>query len=184
MIKMKIMPRLLTAGIWIYVPLTTNTNFSLFHTNIASLSKHKEELQTVLAMLDYKFDVIGITETKLLKNANPLFDINLEGYKCFHVETESNKGGSLIYISDTINSKLRPDLESLLYKSEVLESTFIEIIHPHKKNILVGCIYRHPSMELEEFNNEHLIPFMEVLNKENKKNFLLGDFNVDLSLIL
>ena len=131
-------------------------------------------------MLDLKFDVIGISETKLLKNCKPKFDINLEGYKCFHVDTESNKGGSLLYISDTLNSKQRPDLETLLYKSEVLESTFIEIINPHKKNIIVGCIYRHPSMDLHEFNNEYLIPFMEILNKEDKKKFLQGDFNVDL----
>ena len=41
--------------------------FSLFHTNIGSLAKHKEELETILKMLDFKFDVIGITETKLCK---------------------------------------------------------------------------------------------------------------------
>ena len=34
-------------------------HFSLFHTNIGSLAKHKEELQTILTMLDYKFDVIA-----------------------------------------------------------------------------------------------------------------------------
>ena len=39
--------------------------FSLFHTNIGSLAKHKEELETTLKMLDFKFDVI--TETKLSK---------------------------------------------------------------------------------------------------------------------
>ena len=155
-------------------------HFSLFHTNIGSLAKHKDELQTVLTMLDYKFDVIGISETKLFKNIKPTFNINLEGYKCFHVNTEAVKGGSLLYISDTLDPKQRPDLESLLYKSEVLESTFVEIINPHKKNILLGCIYRHPSMELDEFNTYYLIPFMEILNKENKTKFLLGDFNVDL----
>ena len=49
-------------------------------------------------MLDFKFDVIGITETKLSKNSPPKFDINLTGYKCFHVDTEAAKGGSLIYV--------------------------------------------------------------------------------------
>ena len=39
--------------------------FSLLHLNIASLSLHKEELENVLTMLNFKFDVIGITETKI-----------------------------------------------------------------------------------------------------------------------
>ena len=154
--------------------------FSLFHTNIGSLAKHKDELETILTMLNYKFDIIGISETKLSKNIRPKFDINIEGYKCYHVDTEANKGGTLIYVSNTINSKARPDLDSLLYKSEVLESTFIEIISPKKKNILVGCIYRHPSMDLEVFNKDYLTPFLEIFEKENKKKYLIGDFNVDL----
>ena len=124
--------------------------------------------------------MIGLTETKLFKKEKPKFDIKLTGYECFHVDTESDKGGSLLYISDSINTKKRPDLEALLYDSEFLESTFIEIINPKKKNIIVGCIYRHPSMDLEKFNTEFLNPFLEVLDKEDKRKFLLGDFNVDL----
>ena len=41
--------------------------FSFLHLNIASLSLHKEELENVLTMLNFKFDVIGITETKIKK---------------------------------------------------------------------------------------------------------------------
>ena len=77
-------------------------NFSLFHTNIGSLAKHKDELQTTLTMLEYKFDIIVISETKLSKNSKPSFDINL-GYKCYPVDTESAKGGSFIYVSGTLN---------------------------------------------------------------------------------
>ena len=39
---------------------TYNNNkkdFSLFHLNIASITKHKDELETILNMLDYKFDI-------------------------------------------------------------------------------------------------------------------------------
>ena len=96
-------------------------NFSIFHTNIGSLSKHKEELQDILAALDYKFDIIGLTETKIVKNIKPKFDLKLDGYKCYHVDTVANKGGSMIYISESIDSKERTDLESLLYKPELLE---------------------------------------------------------------
>ena len=154
--------------------------FSLIHTNIGSLAKHKEELETILDMLDYKFDVIGISETKLNKNKKPKFNIEIKGYHCYHTDTEAEKGGSLLYISDTLKCKKRPDLESMLYKSEVLESTFVEIINPNKKNTVIGCIYRHPSMGLEEFNTDYMSPFFEALDKENKSKYLIGDYNVDL----
>ena len=50
-------------------------DFSLFHLNIASLSKHKDELETLLTILDYKFDAIELTETKLIKNVTLIYDI-------------------------------------------------------------------------------------------------------------
>ena len=46
--------------------------------------------------------------------------------------------------------------------------------------MLVVCGYRHPSMDLDNFNNEFLGPFLETIDKENKKKYLIGDFNIDL----
>ena len=60
-----------------------------------------------------------------------------------------------------------------------MESTFIEITNPNKSNIIVGCIYRHPKMDLCEFTHYYLNPLLEKLAKEQKIVFLLGDFNVD-----
>ena len=45
--------------------INSQNEFSLFHLNIASLAKHKEELDSTLSILKYKFDIIGITETKI-----------------------------------------------------------------------------------------------------------------------
>ena len=112
---------------------TKDKNLSVFHTNIGSLKKHKTELESILQNLDFKFDVIGITETKLTKNLKPDFDLQMEGYKCYHVDIEAEKGGSLIYISNSLYYRRRLDLDALMYKSEVLEYTFIEIINPGKK---------------------------------------------------
>ena len=74
-------------------------------------------------------------------------------------------------------------MDTLVYKTRQLESIFAEIINPGKKNILVGCIYRHPSMDLNEFNEEFLEPLMEKISTDNKNIFLTGDFNVDLMKI-
>ena len=56
----------LTVNIWTSDNLITekaNKIFQYFTVNIASLSKHKDELESVLSMLNYKFDIIGISET-------------------------------------------------------------------------------------------------------------------------
>ena len=68
----------------------------------------------------------------------------------------------------------------IIYKSAELESTFIEIINPKKSNILVGCIFSHSVMNLNEFNDYYLNELSHKLSSENKPVILLGDFNVDL----
>ena len=60
-----------------------------------------------------------------------------------------------------------------------MESTFIEIVNPRKSNIIVGVIYRHPSMDLADFNCNYLNKLLENTSKEQKPNFLIGDFNVN-----
>ena len=44
----------------------------------------------------------------------------------------------------------------------------------------MGVIYRHPSMDLADFNCSYLNKLIENISKEQKSIFLLGDFNVNL----
>ena len=59
-------------------------------------------------------------------------------------------------------------------------SKFIEIIRPNSKNIIVGYIYRHPRMSVDDFNNNYIMPLLVEISSRNKEIFLLGDFNRDL----
>ena len=68
----------------------------------------------------------------------------------------------------------------MIYKKRELESVFIEIIEKDSKNIVVGCLYRHPGMQQSEINDEYLKPLSENLISENKEVILVGDFNIDL----
>ena len=61
-----------------------------------------------------------------------------------------------------------------LHKSTELESRFIEASNPNKNNVTVRCIYCHPHMDLNEFNNYHLNSLLDKLLKENKTVFLSG----------
>ncbi|XP_057308206.1 uncharacterized protein LOC130646085 [Hydractinia symbiolongicarpus] len=147
--------------------------------NIASLSKHLDELKVLLQQLGHDFSIIGITETKFQINVPPI-NCDLPGYSFTHTPTKGEKGGALLYVSNHLQFIERLDLDTLAYKSSELESKFIEIIQAKDKNMIVGCIYGHPSMSVDEFNNQFLMPLLEKASSENKPIFLLGDFNIDL----
>ena len=51
---------------------------TIFPYSIIPFSKEKIKLETILNIIDLKFDVIGITETKI-KSGYPPFDINSNG---------------------------------------------------------------------------------------------------------
>ena len=159
---------------------STSPNRSFFHLNISSLTFHFDELLVLTAENKLNFDFLGISETRLKLNRNSLNPISMPGYNIEHTPTESSNGGTLLYIKQGINYKLRKDLQ--IYKSKELESTFIEVLEPGmpRNNMIIGCIYRHPSMELSEFNNHFLSVLLEKISKDKKAVVLLGDFNADL----
>ena len=132
-----------------------SNNVSLFHLNVASLSKYFDELSVLFSQLGHDFSVVGITETGFQNNI-PFINCDLPGYNYVHTPTKGEKGGALLYVSHHLQYTERADLDSAAEKDEELESKFIEIIRANDKNI-VGCIYRHPSMSVNEFNNDILL---------------------------
>ena len=104
--------------------------------------------------------------------------MNLNNYYFEFTPTETSTGGTLLYIANHPLYKCRNDLN--IDKKSELESTFIQIVNPRKPNIVVGVIYRHPSMDLNDFNCNYLNKLLINISKEQKSVFLLGDFNVNL----
>ena len=117
----------------------------MFHLNINSFSFHFDELENLISKSKKDFQIIGISEARLKKTQETTTNIQLENFNIEHVPTESANGGVLLYIRKAINYKLRPDL--MIYKKRELESVFIEIIQKDSKNMVVGCIYRHPCIQ-------------------------------------
>ena len=66
-----------------------------------------------------------------------------------------------------------------IYEAKELESIIIEIINKNRKTCIIGCIYKHSKMSVQEFNNI-LMPTSEKISKENKDAYLMGDFNINL----
>ena len=115
--------------------------------------------------------IIGISVTILKKTQETTTNIKLENFNIEHVPTKSANGGVLLHIRKAINYELRPDL--LIYKKREMESVFTEIIQKDSTNMVVGCIYRHPSMQHGKFNDKYLKPFSEKLIRETKKLYYL-----------
>ena len=49
------------------------------------------------------------------------------------------------------------------------------------KKVIVGCIYKHPTLQINDFTNDFISPLLLKLQKKSsKKTFLLGSFSIDL----
>merc|ERR1712208_182516 len=129
-----------------------------------------DDLRTVLSRLKFNFDVIGISEHKIRKGTAPSNNIDIAGYNEFLFDpTETTHGGTGFYIKNNLDILPRNDLK---FNSPTnFESTFVEIVFPDRKNLIVVCVYRHPSskISIKEFSNDHLEPILNKINKEKKE---------------
>ena len=134
------------------------STFFIPYLKSSSLNKNFEDLEYLLKASNKTFDVIAISESRILKDTNWSKDINIRNYSVEFIPTESQAVGTLHYINNKLSYKLRQD--RCIYKSSELESTFIERINPKKTkmNIIIGFIYRHPTMNLNELNDKYLTP--------------------------
>ena len=82
----------------------SNKNFSIFHLNISSLQKYIDELRTLLSCTNSNFDVICISETRLL-NEVPLSNIQIDGYDFIHTPTLTQCGGLVCILKIPLNTQ-------------------------------------------------------------------------------
>ena len=127
--------------------------------------------------LKLEYDILGISGPRILKSQSLNAIVSLQNYE--QTPTESTAGGSLLYVNKRDSSKTRPDLA--IYKPKRIESIFAEVVLLKKRKLIVGCIYKHPYMDICTFNDHFLNPLLDNLSKEaNKTIVLLGDFKIDL----
>ena len=148
---------------------------SLFHINACYFSKKFDDLQHLLSCTKNNFDIIAVSKTRIPKNVYLLNNLNLHNYSFEFTPTETCAGGTLPYIANNLSYKCRNELN--IYKKNELESTFIEVVNPKKSNIIVEVIYRHPSMDLTDFNYNYLNKILDNISKEKKIYFPIRKFH-------
>ena len=107
-------------------------------------------------------NIIAITETRLAEDSH--HNIRIPGYIFLGVNSKTSAGGVGIYISENINFTRRNDLDLAL--TEGVENFWIEIQRIKRKNVVIGCIYRHPSQNRETFH-EAIETKLNLLTDEN-----------------
>ena len=118
----------------------------LTHINTCYLSENIEELEYLINKTKIDFDIIDVSESSIKK-----IIVQFKEYSYESCPTEFSEGGTLLYISNHLSYKTGSDL--CIDKSRELESIFVEILNPKKTNVIVSCIYCHPHMDFDEFND-------------------------------
>ena len=148
---------------------------SIMHINSRSLFKKIEDLVALLSCIEHNLSVIGISETWFKPSTDvAMFDI--PGYSFTQVCRSNKKGGGVAcYVREGLDYKLRNDLSTA---NASYESVFIEISIANTKSI-VGCVYRAPGNDIRSFIDgfDHE---MQILSKEKKDIYIMGDFNINL----
>ena len=70
----------------------------------------------------------------------------------------------------------RPDIK---FNMELVESCSSEIINDNKPNIIIGCIYRHPTANMSDFTLELEGIVKKLMKKIKQFTCIMGDINID-----
>ena len=151
-----------------------NSNLSILHINVRSLNANFLSFYSYIETLCVKPTIIAITETWLKPHNETLFPLN--GYNFIAVSRKDKLGGGVgLYICDNLHYNIRADLTS----STSFECLFVEICRPNLANMVIGCIYKPPNSDIDNFNFD-LELLLVKLKAKNKFCAIAGDFNIDL----
>ena len=133
--------------------------------NVCSLTKNFDDFNMPLNHLNVNFDIVAITESHIKKDSSDPVNLHLPNYSSEQTPTETSAGGTLLYISKRLSYQLRNDLK--LHHPGKTESTFIEIICSKSSNVIVGCIYKHPALQINDFKSDFISPLLLKLYKKS-----------------
>ena len=137
--------------------------------NIRSLPKHFDHFQELLffyCSMEIRFQIIALTETRLVADSPIPHNLDINGYTLISNSTEASAGGTAIYVCNSLSYRYREDLSTKMYHSKQLEPNFIEILGQEKK---YGC--RHPGMSINDFTKLYFSSISGNIKKEKKLSY-------------
>ena len=88
-----------------------NSCLSLFHINTCSLNKSFIDLEYLIESTNINFDIIAISETRMLKDTDNVKNINTTNFSSAFTPIESTAGRTLFYIEDHLAYQSWNDLD-------------------------------------------------------------------------
>ena len=156
--------------------LKNQNSLNIFHSNVNGLESKFDHLHEFLAGAKSPLDIIAITETSEQNDDFFISNVSMHSYSPFYTPTNSSKGGTALYVNKGYSPFERFDLK---VQHDLFESVWVEISNKSSKNVLCGCIYRHPSYDMTEFL-AYIEYILKTVASENKEIYICGDFNIDL----
>ena len=154
---------------------TSHKSISFFHCNIRSLTANFDHLNNLLNNLDHPFNIIGLSETWITTQKDPLINLSIPGF--ISQPTKFRSGGVGFFIDQNLMFHIRDDLGNSTDKDE---SLWIEIQNnSNNRNIICGVIYRHPNRSLRLFLDD-FYKKIDKIHKEGKECVFMGDLNINL----
>ena len=125
-----------------------------------------DEYQNFINSSVCDIDVLCSSETSQKENTHFNVNITIDGYRQpFTLGSKTSRGGVAIYVKNDIDVVERNDL-NLINKS--FEIVWVEIRNDKHKNIVCGCLYRHPNSDIDEFM-KYIAKCLTNVNKEKKR---------------
>ena len=161
------------------LPNHQDNSLKIFHLNVRSINKHCHVLKAYLSCLNSNFDIILLTE---IGHANKeLIEKVFLDYTLFCDLSKSKKGGAGILVKSDRFDEIETNDNKVIVNCKCsnckIESIFLNLKYD-KNNITIGSVYRHPSGNVQHFNES----LNKCINKLNTNNMLVigGDINIDL----
>lgn len=142
---------------------------SFVHANMRSLIPKLPEVRILLSRT--KTAVFAASETWLDASVKDA-EVNIPGFNVIRHDRNRNGGGVALYIRDSIAFNPRPDLVV-----DGLEATWVELLLPKTKGILICAIYRPPA-------DSTFVPRLEESLSRigiGTEFYILGDINIDFT---
>ena len=146
-----------------------NNCFSIFHNNVVSLNSNLENLQVhVLQEIDFHFDLIGISETKITNANQEPSAFHIPGNNFEYAPKPLSFGGVGLFVDEQYNYRV----------IEKTTNSEFQACFSKKKNIICAVMYRqhnNPDRFLKYFEES-----VERYSATGKQLCILGDYNLDL----
>ena len=146
--------------------------------NIRGIKRNLTSFESYLDLLNHQFILIGITETWLRDGDCDLY--NTSNYRIVKNHRQDRSGGGVaLFVQNNVKYSIRHDLKMFDHE---FESLFIKIDKGQlnsDRTVIVWVVYRPPNTSIDSFNMKNSA-IMDILKKENKYCYLMGDFNINI----